>query len=136
MKIVWLTLLTLIATVVDWIILREGLIFPFYHIIGWALAWLICLLIMKSFFASITSVAAVSVFEDFLYLTYASVLGERTFWPLYCHEWIPDMFGGWATFLSYDWFGVPSSYYILLGIGLVYFYYKSQLPQIALSSPK
>ena len=46
-------------------------------IIGWTLVWLICLRIVKSFLAGIASVAVVSVFEDFLYLTYAFVLGER-----------------------------------------------------------
>ena len=136
MKIIWLVLLALIATVVDWLVIHEGLVFPFYHLIGWALVWLICLRIVKSFPASIAGVAVVSVFEDFLYLAYASVVGERTFWPLYSHEWIPDVFGKWAAFLSYDWFGVPSSYYILLGIGLVFLYYKLHPRRVILPSSK
>jgi len=89
--------LTIIATTVDWVVLSNNWVFPGYHYLGWTTVWLLVFFIMqKRWLDSIVTVAMISVIEDFLYLTYGSLIGARTFYPLYCHAWIPDVYGSWA----------------------------------------
>jgi len=118
MRLLMLLFLTFLATIVDWLVIHNSWHFPGYHLLGWLVVWGLCLWIMRGFILSLASVVIISVMEDFLYLSYGALIGERQFYPLYCHAWIPEAFGGWATFLSLNWFGVPSCYFILLGVGI------------------
>jgi hypothetical protein len=65
----------------------------------------------------------IATVEDVLFLLYESACGRRPWWPLYSHSWIPSAYGGWATFLSHNWGGVPSAYYyqIIAGLALLIF---------------
>lgn len=119
MKWILLALLTVIALVVDWFAIHSGFHPVWYFWGGWTLVWICCYLILRKFWQSILAVIIIACVEDFLYLTWASIQGERSFYPLYCHEWVTDIFGRWSKFLALDWLGVPSSYYIIGGIILI-----------------
>ena len=119
-KIAILISLAVIATIIDWFVVHSGLAVGWYIIGGWFIVWLVCLWLMKSFLLSVACVFGLSMTEDFLYLCASTVFEGRPFYPLYCHDWIPDVIGKWATPMSYDWFGIPSAYYIsVLAIVLI-----------------
>jgi hypothetical protein len=119
--------LTIIATTVDWVVLSNNWVFPLYHYLGWTTVWLLVFFIMqKRWLDSIVTVAIISVIEDFFYLTYGSLIGARAFYPLYCHAWIPDVYGSWAAFLGQDWLGMPSCYFIISAVTITYVLLKER----------
>ncbi|MFC1948883.1 hypothetical protein ACFLW0_01745 [Chloroflexota bacterium] len=124
---IFIPVLTIIATVVDLVVLGNNLAFTGYHYIGWTLAWLSCFGYIRNFISSVGCTILIALFEDVLFLWYEALLGNRLWYPLYCHTWIPDAYGSWAKFLSYNWLGMPSYYYIggvagvvMLFVGLRY----------------
>ena len=42
------------------------------------------------------------------------LLAKRPLWPLASHEGILEVFGEWTEFMTWDWWGIPSSYYFSL----------------------
>lgn len=113
--------LTVTAAIVDWVVLSNNWVFSGYHYLGWTTVWLLVFFIMrKHWLDSIVAVAMISVIEDFLFLAYGSLIGARTFYPLYCHAWIPDTYGNWAAFLGQNWLGLPSFYFIVPMVTIAY----------------
>ena len=125
----WLLLvgLTLLATVVDQMVIKHKGLFAsynvpsgWYHYIGWALTWLLVFFIVrKRFWLSMLAVVVVAAVEDALFLLYDAMMGLRPFYPLYCHGWMTRAYGAWVTPFSYNWFGMPSFYYfvaLLIGV--------------------
>lgn len=104
--------LVILATIVDWIIIHNHWgIFPWYHIGGWLVVWLIVFFLLKRrWLKSIGTILLMSVAEDVLYLSYASLIGEREFYPLYCHDWL------WGC---QNWLGMPSYYFIAVLGGIL-----------------
>ena len=117
-KILALIALALVATIIDWLVIRSGVMYSqfltwWYILTGWFLVWEICLGIMRSFKLSIASVIAISLCEDFLFMCAVSLFDGRQFYPLYCHGWLPAPLG-------YNWLGLPSAYYIsILAIAII-----------------
>ncbi len=131
----WLLSLIVLATIVDLIVIRFlDLIIPFYHYIGWTLVWLAVLFIISKKALRIIGtgvVATVIVFiianvEDFLYIVVSNLLDEKALYPFYSHGWVPRVFGSWATPLSWDWLGFPSSYYFAIVVGLVLYRFQTK----------
>lgn len=118
-KIAWLLVLVFVATVIDILVITQGWMFWGYHLIGWTLAWGVCLFITRSFLLSLASVMVISVLEDALFILMAHCFQGISIYPFYCHEWMKEAFGGWARFLGLNWWGIPSSYIILPLIALM-----------------
>lgn len=118
-RLLLLLLVAFVATIIDWLVIHNNWQFPGYHVLGWFVVWGLCFWILRDIILSLASVVIISVIEDFLYLYYGALIGERQFYPIYCHAWIPEAFGEWATFLSLNWLGMPSCYFVLLGLGIV-----------------
>ena len=130
--ILYLAGLALLATILDWLVINNNWQTQFYLYVGWSLIFVGCYLILKKrFWYALSTVLVISVFEDYLFLLYRQLIDHEPFYPIYCHEWIPEAYGGWATFLGYNWLGVPSSYFIFPVIaGIIYFiarrYYRQR----------
>ena len=112
MKILCLILLTIVAIVVDWIVIHRHWAFKGYHYVGWTVVYGLCFYILREFVPALGITIAISIAEDIGFLLYAASLKQRPWWPLYCHEWMVTAYGKWVKPLSYNWFGVPSYYYI------------------------
>jgi len=126
-KIAWLVTLTGIATLIDILVITQGWSFPGYQFLGWILVWAICLLITRSFLLSIASVLVISALEDMLFIVIVSSVKGTPIYPFYCHEWVTEVFGGWAGFLGLNWRGIPSSYVILPVIALILYLINRKL---------
>lgn len=101
-------ILLIVVTVIDLAVVLNNS-FPLGYILaGWTLVWLLCFLILKSWLLSIAVVMVLSVIEDALFIITVHVANGQPIYPFYCHEWM------WG--LSWDWLGIPSHYFILLGI--------------------
>jgi hypothetical protein len=122
-KILYLAGLALLATMLDWLVINNNWQTQFYLYVGWFLVFVVCYLILKKqFWYALSTVLVISVFEDYMYLLYRQLINHQPLHPIYCHEWVPEAYGHWASFLGYNWLGVPSSYIILPVIaGIIYF---------------
>jgi len=117
-RIVYLLILTLVAALVDLVVITNGFVFNYYHQLGWVVVWAICYFVWDDFLLSLASVIVVAVGEDFLFFAIKAAFEGTPLYPLYSHQWVPEMWGEWASFLVWDWLGFPSMYFLALPIAI------------------
>jgi len=119
MKYKLLALIIICATWLDLLIIYNEWYFPNYIIGSWVLVWLVVWLVTKNFIDSIGWIFIVSISEDFLFLASEALMGIRAWYPLYSHSWVDSATGGLFGFMGYNWLGLPSSYFLGLGGGVI-----------------